>query len=138
MINVKSQVQLCDSTSGKPEYVEPNTKPSALKETDEEDERDEEGEGEGEGEGQEGIMKGCRVATPEDGLLSIDELRALFVDSTRGDIKSLYDEASRIEIEGGKAKEKASLEGRSLEGRLEDGSVLHAGRGEPNYTSYTP
>ncbi|CED84893.1 Transcriptional effector CCR4-related protein [Phaffia rhodozyma] len=139
VINVRSPIQLDNSSSGTPEFVSPNSKPSDLSD-DEEGDREGEAETEQGGSRDAGLMKGCRRATEQDGLLSIDELRALFAQSgiEPGCLLSLYDSCSGIE----RADGKDPLEGRSLESRRseteqnEKKEIL--GSGEPNYTSYTP
>lgn len=120
--------------TGKPEFVPPHSKPAALPTAEaEDDDGEEEGEEEG-GEG-EGIMKNARLATAEDGLLSVAELTDVFRaarDKAGGVPRSLYQEASVL----GKGK---GLEGLTLGERLTEAEQwLEIGRGEPCYTSYTP
>lgn len=118
--------------AGKPEFVPPHSRPAPLAEAAADDD---EGEGEDKGGEGEGVMKNARLATPDDGLLSVDELRRLFLDAEKaagGRPKSLYQEASVLG--GGKG-----LEGLTLGDRLTaDELWLEIGRGEPCYTSFTP
>jgi hypothetical protein len=120
--------------AGKPEFVPPHSKPAALPTAADEDD-DGEGEGEEKGGEGEGIMKNARLATAEDGLLSVAELTAVFraAESAAGGVpRSLYQEASVL----GKGK---GLEGLTLGERLAEAEQwLEIGRGEPCYTSYTP
>lgn len=126
--------------AGKPEFVPPHSKPAALPAAttatgEGETNDDDDGEGDDKGGEGEGIMKNARLATPADGLLSVEELTAVFLAAEReagGVPKSLYQEASVL----GKGK---GLEGLTLGERLTEAEQwLEIGRGEPCYTSYTP